>query len=180
MFSIVSAYYRLNIVVNPRNDITWDTMPIYGWRYGDLPVILPVKAESDVELTLHSIAEINVGILCSCIPVAFVLLKGMVEKSSTWSSNFWYKFTGGKSKSTDPSGASKEPTRQPPDAQPNYEPNLPQVLKATMTGLRSYFDKFGHSKAEKTNARDDIDMTLMSVDYDYHEHLRAGPTDRQC
>lgn len=44
VFSVVSAYYRLNIIVNPRNDITWDTMPIYGWRYGDLPVISLVKA----------------------------------------------------------------------------------------------------------------------------------------
>lgn len=111
--------------------------------------------------------------------MAFVLFKGMVEKSSTWSSNLWYKFTGGNSKPTDPSVASEDPTKQPPHAQPNYDPNLPQVPKATMTGLRSYFGKFGHSKAEKTNARTDMDMTLMSVDYDYHEHLRAGPMDRQ-
>lgn len=130
-------------------------------------------------MTPHSIAEINVGILCSCIPVAFVLLKGMVEKSGTWSSRFWYKFTGGNSKPTDPNGASKEPKKQPPNAQPDYEPNLPQVPKATMTGLRSYFDKFGHSKEEKTNARNNMDMTLISVDYDYHEHLRAGPVHRQ-
>lgn len=48
VFSIISAYYRLNIVVHPRNDITWDTMPIYGWRYGDLPVNLPGSTECDV------------------------------------------------------------------------------------------------------------------------------------
>lgn len=114
--------------------------------------------------------------------MVFVLFKGMVEKSSTWTSNFWYKFTGSNSKPTDPSGASEDPTKQSPHVQPKYDPNLPQVPEATLTGLRSYFDKFGHSKAEKTHAntnRDNMDMTLMSVDYDYHKHLRASPVDKR-
>lgn len=114
--------------------------------------------------------------------MAFVLLKGMVEKSSTWSSYFWYKFTrrsSSSSKPTDPGGVSRGPIKQP---QPSYDPELPQVPKATMTGMRSFFDKFGHSKAKKTHATahtDGLDMTLRSVDYDYHKQLRAGSTDRR-
>lgn len=123
------------------------------------------------------------GILCSCIPVAFVLFKGMVEKSSTWSSYVWYKFTGGgSSRPTDSGGVSRGPNKQPLHAQPNYDQELPQVPKATMTGMRSFFDKFGHSTAEKTQGNaniDGMDMTLKSVDYDYHKQLRAGPVDRR-
>lgn len=55
-------------------------------------------------------------------------------------------------------------------------PNLPQVPQTTMTGLRSLFDKFGNSKAEKTQAAvfaDDLNLTMMRVDYDYHWQL--GP-----
>lgn len=68
------------------------------------------------------------------------------------------------------------------NARPNYDPELPQVPKATMTGMRSFLDKFGHGKAEKTHATahtNGLDMTLMSVDYDYHQQLRAGPMDRR-
>lgn len=122
------------------------------------------------------------GILCSCIPVAFVLFKGMAEKSSTWARQFWSNFTGGYRKTTDPSGPSKDQMNQPLHYQANYDPELPQVPKATMTGLRSFFDRFGHSKAEKTQATaytDDLNLTMMSVDYDYHKHLRAGSVDRR-
>lgn len=114
--------------------------------------------------------------------MAFVLLKGLAEKSSTWSSHFWSKFTAGSSKPTDPNGVSGGQINQPLHAQPKYDPKLPQVPKATMTGMRSFFDKFGNSKAEKTHATadtDGLDMTLMSVDYDYHKQLRAGSMDRR-
>lgn len=122
------------------------------------------------------------GILCSCIPVAFVLFKGMVEKSSTWASHFWYNFTGGYHRTTDPSGPRKGQMNQLQHHQANYDAKLPQVPKATMTGLRSFFDRFGQSKAEKTHATvytDDLNLTVMSVDYDYHQQLRAGSMDRR-
>ncbi|KAL1851091.1 hypothetical protein Daus18300_012638 [Diaporthe australafricana] len=129
------------------------------------------------------IAEINMGILCSCIPVAFVLFKGMAERSSTWASRFWCSFTGGYRKTTDPSRPSKgQMDHQHLNYQANHDPELPRVPKATMTGLRSFFDKFGRSRAEKTQATadtDELDLTVMSVDCDYHTHLRAGYGDRR-
>lgn len=106
----------------------------------------------------------------------------MAERSSTWTSHFWSMFTGGRSKPTNPSGASKGQVQPPLHPQGHYDPELPQVPKATLTGLRSVIDKFGHSKAEKTRANgytNDQNLTLMTVDYDYHRHLRAGATYRQ-
>lgn len=114
--------------------------------------------------------------------MAFVLFKGMVEKSSTWASHFWYNFTGGYRKATDPGSASKGQMKQPVYPQSNYDPKLPQVPKATVTGLRSFIDKFGHSKAEKAHTNsytDDMNLTVISMDYDYHAQLRAGSMDRR-
>lgn len=50
-----------------------------------------------------------------------------------------------------------------------------------MTGALSFFDRFGRSKVEKTQATtytDDMNLTVMSVDHDYHEQLRASLADR--
>lgn len=46
-----------------------------------------------------------------------------------------------------------------------------------MTGLRSFFDKSVHCKPEKTRATvytDDLNLTMMSVNYYYHQQLRPA------
>ena len=39
-FSIVSAYYRFQILLTIENDVTWAVMPIYGWGCVNLPAFL--------------------------------------------------------------------------------------------------------------------------------------------
>lgn len=122
------------------------------------------------------------GILCSCIPVIFVLFKGAMETSSTWASRFWYNLTGGYRKGSGPSGGSEGQMNALPYRQVDNEHNLPQVPKATMTGLRTFLGRVGRTKAEKTEASmftDDLNLTAVSVDYDYHRHLREGSMDKR-
>lgn len=137
------------------------------------------------------------GILCSCIPVVFVLFKDVFEKSSSWASQVWYHLTTSYRRgSAGPSGASREgqgmnaalPYRQVTghDGRGGKHGDLPRVPKATMTGLRSFLGRVGRTgggKGEKTGASgsftDDLDLTVVSVDYDYHRQLRAGSMDKR-
>lgn len=114
--------------------------------------------------------------------MAFVVFKGMAERFNIRARRVWYKFTDGYRRTTDPRDSGKSPTTQSLHPEANYDPKLPQVPKATITGLRTVLDKFGRGNAERTRAtayRDDVNLTVMSVDYDYHKHLRAVSTDRQ-
>lgn len=116
--------------------------------------------------------------------MAFVVFKGMAERFNIRARRVWYKFTDGYRRATDPRDSGKSPTThmQPLNPEANHNQKLPRVPKATITGLRTVLDKFGRSNAERTRAtvyRDDLNLTVMSVDYDYHKHLRAVSTDRQ-
>jgi hypothetical protein len=52
-----------------------------------------------------------------------------------------------------------------------------------MAGMGSFFGWFGRSKGDKTQATvytgtNDVNPTVMSVDYHYRKHLRADSMDR--
>jgi hypothetical protein len=103
-------------------------------------------------LKYPSIAEINAGILCNCIPVAFVLFKGMTEKAITWANHFRDSSTRGCHKTPDSNNASIGQANDYLQDQAQYIPNLPQVIHAAMTGALSILERFRRSKAEKTQA----------------------------
>ncbi|KAI0833980.1 hypothetical protein F5Y06DRAFT_301165 [Hypoxylon sp. FL0890] len=71
IFSIASAVFRMRIASSDgqEQDLSWKTMPI---RYAT------------------SIAEINIGTLCSCMPVVFVLFKGFSSWSASWITSLVY------------------------------------------------------------------------------------------
>lgn len=176
MFSIVGAYYRFNIIMTGAVDLSWSPMRMYG-----LGCVISMCSElsrlQSIRLTPNRIAEITVGISCSCIPVAFILFKNMAEKSSTWASHFWYKITEGYLKASDHRGTEEGHINQPLSSL--KIDRLPQVPKASMTGLRSFFDKFDRSNTRtRTGSNmEDLDLTIMSGEYEYHQHLRADSTD---
>lgn len=88
------------------------------------------------------------GIVCSCIPVAFVLFRGIAKKSSMWASHIWYNLTGGYRKATEPSGDSEGLRALPLGQKVADDQELPHVPRATMAGLRSFLGRFGTTKAE--------------------------------
>lgn len=123
------------------------------------------------------------GILCSCIPVAFVVFKGAAQKSSSWVSHVWSNLTGGYLKGSEPNGVSEGEVKVMPYGEVTNDQNLPLVPKATMTGLRSFLGRVGRTQTgtpdPDTFASDDLNLTAVSRDYDYHRQLRVGSTDKR-
>lgn len=122
------------------------------------------------------------GIVCSCIPVSFTLFKNAKENSSSWASRIWYHFPGGYRKATGPSDAGNEQMPSPPYRQTRDDGTLPKVPRATITGLRSFLGRVGHTKAQRSQTseyEEELNLTIVSADYDYHQQLRAGSMDKR-
>uniref|UniRef100_A0A8H7K8Y6 Rhodopsin domain-containing protein n=1 Tax=Bionectria ochroleuca TaxID=29856 RepID=A0A8H7K8Y6_BIOOC len=71
VLSIIGTVYRMKIFVSKNlmeQDLTWNSMPIYA----------------------TCIAEINIGIACSCIPIVFVHFKSLGSLSGSWFSKIRY------------------------------------------------------------------------------------------
>lgn len=126
------------------------------------------------------------------MPVIFVLFKGLLEKSVSWVSKLWSSRSRSSrrgvldAKSLDPStGATGSSSR---GGNPYREVRgddrkglLPQVPRGALTGLRSFVRNVGRSRplpATQTNVTDrvgdgdDVMLTMMSAEYDYHGHIR--------
>ncbi|ROV89586.1 hypothetical protein VMCG_09947 [Cytospora schulzeri] len=154
IFSIAGAVYRVQFVKTAEQDLTWSLIPIYALN----------------------IAEVNVGIVCSCMPVTFVLFKGTLDRSAAWLSGLLHLTTG---RTPKPSGANSNGRRDeqihPQKGADANSQKLPQIPKGTVTGLRSFVRNFGHRDIEKSAAHlstDNIMLTVVSEDYDYHRAIQ--------
>ncbi|KAK7214246.1 hypothetical protein V2G26_021424 [Clonostachys chloroleuca] len=165
VLSIIGTVYRMKIFVSKNlmeQDLTWNSMPIYA----------------------TCIAEINIGIACSCIPIVFVHFKSLGNLSGSWFSKIRYmsgrKDSSGRGGSTDKQILDSHEIEMGPAA------SLPQVPKGTMTGVRSFMRNFN-----RTNKLHMTQTGLLSVDsleYTYHDQLqrelrypasRDGPPQQQ-
>ncbi|KAK8074425.1 hypothetical protein PG997_009088 [Apiospora hydei] len=89
------------------------------------------------------VAEVNIGILCACIPVFFVLFKPAIRKAET----VFVYLKGRLSPRANKENAATDVTALPP---PEI---LKQVPSGTLSGLKSFFRKVGHTQdreSEKT------------------------------
>ncbi|CAG8952740.1 hypothetical protein HYFRA_00008984 [Hymenoscyphus fraxineus] len=107
--STIGAVYRIQELDNP--DFMWSTVPVY----------------------VLAAAELNSGIICSCMPVFFVLFKGLSTKFRIPS----LKYFRTKRRRSD--------NKEAPSAQHSdeilFENEMPQVPRAVITGLRSFIQK---------------------------------------
>ncbi|KAI0152862.1 hypothetical protein GGR57DRAFT_160256 [Xylariaceae sp. FL1272] len=73
--SITSLVYRFAQLHS--YDFTWDSVPSYTLRYdyGLLLLILSFESKS----IFHSAAEVNIGVICSCLPIVFVVFKRTIR-----------------------------------------------------------------------------------------------------
>lgn len=124
------------------------------------------------------------------MPVIFVLFKGLMEKSASWVSKLWSsRFSsrrggGGDPKSSfDPSTGATSRSGNPYKEVGNRRDDgglLPQVPRGALTGLRSFVRNVGRSRPLPATTRnattntqgDDVMLTMMSAEYDYHGHIR--------
>ncbi|TGJ75780.1 hypothetical protein E0Z10_g10959 [Xylaria hypoxylon] len=122
-----------------------------------------------IQFEALTVAELNVGILCACIPIFFVLFKGVVQRTE---SSFLY-LRGHLS----PHGSGKD---QNVDAAQNPQLKITAIIvpSGTLSGLKSIFRKAGRTQnhgTEKalTDASGSQFLELQSIDYDYHAQLRG-------
>ncbi|KAI1152776.1 hypothetical protein F4825DRAFT_450196 [Nemania diffusa] len=155
IFSAVSDYYVL-------------TIPIFVVAQLQSPLSRKIGV-SCIFLTGLMVAELNVGILCACISVFFVLFKGIVQRTE---SGFQY-LREHLNPHNNEKGQHANSTQTP-------QPKLaPLITSGTLTGLKSMFRKAGRTKnqgTEKalTDASGPEFLELQSIDYDYHAQLRQS------
>lgn len=104
------------------------------------------------------------------------MFRSMTEKVTSWASSFQNTLTRSYQKTLGSEKSSKNQTKDSVEGGPQYIANLPQIPKATMTGAHSLLGRIRYSNADTKAAAnaDDPNITLMSIDQDYHGHLRAG------
>lgn len=122
---------------------------------------------------LISVAEINIGIAASCMPVIFVLFKSSTEKTLTLIAKLWSSATRrsrGRTKSTSSANGNL-----PGPYQEIENEDLPKVPAAEVTGLRSFLHNIGRTSLVASHrGHTAVMLTDVSEVSDYHDHLRNG------
>lgn len=109
-----------------------------------------------------SIIEINVAIICSCMPAFTTPIKVMTSRMMSSWSNIKKR-------------SQRSETTLPPMERRDGLQSLPQIPAAKISGLRTFIRRFDRSTSEKTTVVVDVSnfSKLGSVDEDYHYQLRA-------
>ncbi|RYP91932.1 hypothetical protein DL770_001906 [Monosporascus sp. CRB-9-2] len=120
-----------------------------------------------------AVAELNVGVICCCMPIVFVMFKGLLKRSeSAWMSLVGYL----RSQSKRSGLATTESDTKVSSDTPGDR--LPQIPKGTLSGLTSFIRKGPRSQGPKTPGVETQASTyfeLRSVDYDYHNYVQGNP-----
>lgn len=149
--SVASVYYRY--VFWATSDFTWASLPVYAL----------------------ACCEMNVGIICSCLPVVFATVKGFTT-GGLWTTIVRYVKTGGNRSGASGSDGVGEP-KVPSTGTSGDEHHLPKIPRGTMTGVRTFI-----RKAHRSKSGDTINVTTElhtfsesgSIDDSYHSQLQRG------
>ncbi|PHH81833.1 hypothetical protein CDD82_7767 [Ophiocordyceps australis] len=115
---------------------------------------------------LLAVVELNIGIICACLPVGFLSFKRAAM--SGWD---FIRSLSSSSRSPEPSEHSSE-AKVPREALGRPRAELPRIPRAIMTGLRSFIGagSVTDSKASKASTQ----VTVNSIPHDYHQFIRNG------
>ncbi|KAM7190410.1 hypothetical protein V8F33_009526 [Rhypophila sp. PSN 637] len=130
-------------------------------------------------LFLYCMLELAIGVICSCMPVIAIVLKGfLASMNETWNSVRRYGtqlLTNNRSPPGSGGPASKIPSR----SESLEEHELPEIPSANVSGIRTFIRKLGGgsnngSTVEKTNNNNTVATidTLKSIDQNYHVQLK--------
>ncbi len=127
---------------------------------------------------VHSIGEINLGIISATMPVIFVLLKNVTNSSLTWISKLRYLTLGSGPKSDDAQLHSGDSLAA--EKQRKQGLSVVAVPKGTLTGLRSWMRNKNRTvpipEEDETyiTGKDSggTMLTFVSAEYDYHRQLK--------
>lgn len=111
-----------------------------------------------------SVAELNIGIICACIPVVFVVFKGMARRANSWVTKLRSSTASGGEHEGDGAERDKQSRR--------HRPRTRETFKA----LRSFMQKGRRANLEDaelalTQTAHRQVHTFVSANDDYHTHL---------
>lgn len=117
----------------------------------------------------------NVGIICSCLPVVFATVKGFTT-GDIWATLARYVKTRGHRRGASGLDGVKEP-KLPSNGTSDDGNELPKIPRGTMTGVRTFV-----RKAHRSASSDSISVTtesrtfseLESANDCYHSQLQRG------
>ncbi|GKZ16514.1 hypothetical protein AbraIFM66951_000253 [Aspergillus brasiliensis] len=112
------------------------------------------------------VVELNIGVLCACVPVFFVVLRTWKQKTET---GFVYL----KQRLLTPPGSNQEMVVVLGERQQNPRVFL-DIPTGSLSGLKSFF--FHKVKPDQEDVKSGIRVShyfeLQSIDIDYHAHIR--------
>ncbi|KAI9375066.1 hypothetical protein BJX61DRAFT_540213 [Aspergillus egyptiacus] len=126
---------------------------------------------------IDSVAELNIGIFCACVPVFFVLLKTWKARAESGFVYFRQRLSSGSgSKGVDTGNHDDYPLPALPSHQITQ-----QIPSGTLTRLKTIFHRVGRdTKQSFKNSKLATDASqrsqfveLQSFDYDYHAQIRG-------
>ncbi|KAI1175953.1 hypothetical protein F4777DRAFT_548569 [Nemania sp. FL0916] len=133
--SIINAVFRF--VVLGTGDIIWNGVPI----------------------SALGAAELNLGIVCACVPVTFVLFQRAATTARNWASRLMPWAFEGQSALTESKIYPEVNGQQPPP-----------VRQSIRSGLRSYIRRAYSGTPAPTSTAPALD-SYVSADYDYHAQI---------
>ncbi|KAI1742989.1 hypothetical protein F4680DRAFT_389695 [Xylaria scruposa] len=156
-FSIVGTYFRFQILdgVQPM-DYTWSAAVAQGL----------------------SAIELNIGLVCCCLPVSAVIWKRLYQGSR----GFW-DYLKGYFQSVSGIRTTGHLSQNGVQLKPNFHDRLPEIPGAQLTWLHSFFRRTLHTLPSHNN----IDVSThgstdieSSTGLDYHNHLKATLFSFRC
>ncbi|PHH63900.1 hypothetical protein CDD81_5348 [Ophiocordyceps australis] len=113
---------------------------------------------------LLAVVELNIGIICGCLPVGFLSFKRAAI--SGWG---FIRSLSSSSQTLDPSEHGSE-VKGPREVLDRRRDELPRIPRAIMTGLRTFIGagSVGGSKGSKASTQ----VTVNSIPQDYHQYMR--------
>lgn len=134
--SLAAAYFRFTTQKSGQGDYTWNNT---------LPYILCTT-------------ELNVGIICSCLPVTFVIFKGFNMRVPVISFVRYFR-TRSRGKQSSPSNPAEARDSSSHLAKEVDTSSLPRIPRATLTGLRTFI---GRANSHRTLARQSKKITVKT------------------
>ncbi|KAK4223416.1 hypothetical protein QBC38DRAFT_487709 [Podospora fimiseda] len=139
---------------------------------------------------LASVIELNLGIICACVPIAFIIFRNINSPFISSIKNYLnrmskhtgsaFRYMSGREKASWPPPTGAERSRASNSSDEAVLPRVEGQHKPIMTGLRTFIGKIGSgSKTDSTGATQITKMSTLttyseigSVEEEYHRQLR--------